>query len=86
MLRMLCSGAVFSGQWQKKRGKTEVVRRKARIQVIRKEKRLELCMLVGYYRFVAEDLTQDIFSFKSKYEGVRNGRSKRIEKTGNSEK
>ena len=27
----------------------------------------------------AEDLTLEIISFKSKYEGVRNGRSKRIE-------
>jgi hypothetical protein len=34
----------------------------------------------------AEDLAQDIFTFKSKYKGVRNGRSKRTEKTCNSEK
>jgi hypothetical protein len=27
----------------------------------------------------AEDLTLEIISFKSKYEGVKNGRSKRIE-------
>jgi hypothetical protein len=34
----------------------------------------------------AEDLTPEVISFKSKYKGVKNGRSKRIEKTGKAEK
>ena len=34
----------------------------------------------------AEDLSLEIISFKSKYEGVKNGRSKRIEQTGRAEK
>jgi hypothetical protein len=34
----------------------------------------------------AEDMTPEVISFKSKYKGVKNGRSKRIEKTGKAEK
>jgi hypothetical protein len=34
----------------------------------------------------AEDLTPEIISFKSKYKGVKNGRSKRIDETGKVEK